>query len=358
MKKIELALTFDDVLLVPQYSEVVPTEVQTTSFFTAKIPLSIPIISSAMDTVSESAMAIALAKEGGLSVIHKNMPINKQAEEVEKVKAQKFLVAAAIGATGDFLERAKALVNAGVDALVVDTAHGHSKRVLDAVKQIKKDFKEVQIVAGNVATFNGAKSLFKAGVDALKVGIGPGSICTTRMVSGSGVPQITAIMEAVRAVKGKIPIIADGGIKFSGDIVKALAAGASSVMVGSLFAGTDESPGEIIEENGKKYKFYRGMGSLGAMNEGSKDRYGQDKVVGGKLVPEGVEARVPYKGSVINIIEQLVGGIRSGMGYCGAKDIKILQKNSQFIQITGAGLRESHVHDVQIVKKAPNYHIE
>ena len=358
MKKIVDALTFDDVLLLPQYSEVVPTEVDTASFFTRKIPLKIPIVSSAMDTVSESRMGIALGSEGGLAIIHKNLSIERQAEEVKKVRAQNYPSAGAVGATGDFLERAKALAAAGANAVVVDTAHGHSKRVIEAVKAIKKSIKGLQVVAGNIATAEGAKALVLAGADAVKVGIGPGSICTTRMVSGCGVPQISAIMEVVAAVKGKVPVIADGGIKYSGDITKALAAGASSVMIGSLLAGTDEAPGEVMEDNGRKYKSYRGMGSLGAMNQGSRDRYGQDKVVGGKLVPEGVEARVPYKGSVINIVEQLVGGLRSGMGYSGAKDILALQKKAKFIRITGAGLRESHVHDVQIIKKAPNYQVE
>lgn len=356
MKNFQEALTFDDVLLVPNYSEVVPTEVDTAAFFTPKIKLASPIVSSAMDTVTEGRMALALAKEGALGVIHKNLTIEKQAEAVKEVKKHKLPAAAAVGATGDFLNRAKALVEAGVDVLVVDTAHGHSKRVLEAVKLIKKSFKKVEIVAGNIATAEGAKALIAAGADAVKVGIGPGSICTTRMVSGCGVPQITAIMEVVAACKKtKTPVIADGGIKYSGDIAKALAVGASCVMIGSLFAGTDEAPGEVFEEHGKKFKSYRGMGSLGAMNQGSKDRYGQDKVVGGKLVPEGVEARVPYKGSVINIIEQLVGGLRSGMGYSGARNIIELQKKAKFVRITSAGLRESHVHDVQIAKKAPNY---
>ena len=341
MKNIIEALTFDDVLLVPQYSEVVPTEVDTTGYFTKTIKLKEPVVASAMDTVSESKMAIALGKMGALAVIHKNLSIERQAEEVRLVKSEKVIgnstasldnqgrivVAAAVGATGDFLERATALVKAGVDALVVDTAHGHSKKVLDAVKAIKSarggsafGGKNIQIIAGNVATYEGALALVKAGVDAVKVGIGPGSICTTRIVSGCGVPQIYALQEVVRACKTKkIPVIADGGIKYSGDITKALAVGASCVMIGSLFAGTEEAPGDIIHQDGKKYKAYRGMGSLGAMNEGSKDRYGQEKVVGGKLVPEGVEARVPFKGSVVNIIEQLVGGLRSGMGYCGAK---------------------------------------
>ena len=353
--KIQEALTFDDILLVPQYSEVVPTEVDTTGFFTKTIKLKEPIVSSAMDTVTESKMAIALGQMGALGVIHKNLSIEKQAAEVLAVKSAGVLVAAAIGATGDFFERAEALVKAGADALVVDTAHGHSKRVIDAVKAIKKKLK-VQVVAGNVATYEGAMALVKAGADAVKVGIGPGSICTTRMVSGSGVPQIYAITEVVRACKvKKIPVIADGGIKYSGDIAKAIAAGASCVMIGSLLAGTEEAPGEVFEEHGKHYKSYRGMGSLGAMNDGSKDRYGQEKVVGGKLVPEGVEARVPFKGSVVKIIEQLTGGLRSGMGYVGAKNILDLQKKAKFVRISPAGLRESHVHDVQIVKKAPNY---
>jgi IMP dehydrogenase len=248
------------------------------------------------------------------------------------------------------------LVVAGVDALVVDTAHGHSKGVIEAVKVIKKKL-QVQVVAGNVATFAGTKALIAAGADAVKVGIGPGSICTTRMVSGCGVPQLYAIQEAVRAARPhKIPVIADGGIKYSGDIVKALAAGASCVMVGSLFAGTDESPGELFEENGKKFKQYRGMGSLGALYEGSKDRYGQEGVSKEKLVPEGVEAYVPYKGSVTELVGQLIGGVRSGMGYCGARTIVELQKKAKFIKISSAGLHESHVHNVQIAKKAPNYH--
>ncbi len=359
MPKIKEALTFDDVLLVPNYSEVVPTEVDTAAFFTPKIKLKIPIASSAMDTVSEARMGIALGRLGGISVIHKNLSVKLQAQTVLEIKKQGFPAAAAIGATGDFLERAKALVEAGVDVLVIDTAHGHSKRVLDAVKTIHKTYKKVEIVAGNIATAEGARALIAAGADAVKVGIGPGSICTTRMVSGCGLPQITAIIDVVAACKKtKTPVIADGGIKFSGDIAKALAAGAACVMLGSLLAGTDEAPGEVFEEHGKKYKSYRGMGSLGAMNQGSRDRYGQDKVVGSKLVPEGVEARVPYKGSVVNVVEQLIGGVRSGMGYSGAKNISDLQKKARFVRITNAGLRESHVHDVQIIKKAPNYQPE
>ncbi len=354
-------LTFDDILLVPNYSEVVPTEVDTTGFFTRKIKLKEPIVSSAMDTVTESKMAITLGQMGALGVIHKNLSILEQSNCVRETKQAGVLAAAAVGASGDYFERAESLVKAGVDAIVVDTAHGHSKRVIEAVKKIKKNLK-VEVVAGNVATFEGARALILAGADAIKVGIGPGSICTTRMVSGCGVPQIFAIQEAVRAARAKkIPVIADGGIKYSGDITKALAMGASSVMLGSLLAGTDEAPGEVFEDTsiggGKKYKSYRGMGSLGAMNEGSKDRYGQEKVVGGKLVPEGVEARVAYKGSVKKIIEQLTGGLRSGMGYCGAKNITELQKKAKFVRITNAGLRESHVHDVQIIKQAPNYEV-
>jgi IMP dehydrogenase len=355
MKIIE-ALTFDDVLLVPNYSEVVPTEVDTTSFFTPKIKLTLPLASSAMDTVTESKMAIALGQMGGIGVIHKNLSVQEQSAEVSKVKKAGLKVAAAVGATGDFLERATALVNAGVDVLVIDTAHGHSKRVLEAVKIIKKTLKKVEVVAGNIATGEGARALIKAGADAVKVGIGPGSICTTRIVSGCGVPQITAIMNVVAACKKtKTPVIADGGIKYSGDIAKALAAGASCVMVGSLLAGTDESPGEVFEDHGRKFKSYRGMGSLGALNQGSKDRYGQDKVVGNKLVPEGVEASVPYKGSIKEIVEQLVGGLKSGMGYTGAKNIADFHKKAQFVKITNAGLKESHVHNVTITKQAPNY---
>lgn len=359
MKPIIEALTFDDVLLVPQYSEVVPTEVGTACLFTPKIKLKIPIVGSAMDTVTESAMAIALGKLGGLGVIHKNLSPVDQAKAVASVKVQKLTAVAAVGVGKDSKDRIAALVKAGADALVVDTAHGHSRRVIETIKFIAKHYPKLEIVAGNIATAEAAKALIAAGAAAVKVGIGPGSICTTRMVSGCGVPQITAIMDVVAVCKKtRTPVIADGGIKFSGDIAKAIAAGASCVMLGSLLAGTDEAPGEVIEEGGRKYKSYRGMGSLGAMNQGSRDRYGQDKVVGGKLVPEGVEARVPYKGSVINAVEQLVGGLRSGMGYCGAKDIASLQKKAQFIRITNAGLRESHVHDVKIEKKPPNYQVE
>jgi IMP dehydrogenase len=480
------ALTFDDVLLVPAYSDVLPTETDTTTRLTRRINLNIPVISSAMDTVTESPMAIAIAQQGGLGVIHKNMPIQSQHDEVDKVKrsesgmivdpvtitpekkirealdlmkrykisgvpivqedgklvgiltnrdlrfetrldlpiqevmtkdhlitvpvgttlreaegilqrhrVEKLLVvddnyhlkglitvkdiqkaikyphaakdefgrlrvAAAIGATGDFLERAAELVRARVDVLVIDTAHGHSSRVLEAVRTIKRLYPEVDLIAGNVATAAGTRALIDAGVDAVKVGIGPGSICTTRVVSGAGVPQITAISECVKAASGTgVPIIADGGIKFSGDITKAIAAGADVVMIGSLLAGTDESPGEIILYQGRSFKSYRGMGSLSAMKEGSKDRYGQEsQEQESKLVPEGIEGRVTYKGSLAALVGQLVGGLRAGMGYTGCGSISELQQNSKFIRITAASLRESHVHDVIITKEAPNYRVE
>jgi len=480
------ALTFDDVLLVPAYSDVLPTETDTTTRLTRRIRLNIPVISSAMDTVTESPMAIAIAQQGGLGVIHKNMPIQAQFDEVDKVKrsesgmivdpvtitpdkqirqaldlmrrykisgvpivqeggrlvgiltnrdlrfetrldlpieevmtkenlitvpvgttlreaegilqkhrVEKLLVvddnyhlkglitvkdiqkaikypfaakdefgrlrvAAAIGATGDYLERAAELVRARVDVLVIDTAHGHSSRVIEAVRTVKQRFPEVDLIAGNVATAEGTRALIEAGVDAVKVGIGPGSICTTRVVSGAGVPQITAISDCVRAAQDTgVPIIADGGIKFSGDITKAIAAGADVVMIGSLLAGTDESPGEIILYQGRSFKSYRGMGSLSAMKEGSKDRYGQEgQEQESKLVPEGIEGRVTYKGSLAALIGQLVGGLRAGMGYTGCATIPDLQQQARFIRITAASLKESHVHDVIITKEAPNYRVE
>lgn len=486
MKPIILALTFDDVLLKPSLSEVVPTETQTKTKLTKNISLNIPIISSAMDTVTESALAIALAQQGGIGVLHKNMSIEEQASEVSMVKRfesgmvvdpvtlssedtiayalevmqkrrfsgfpvvdkknklvgilthrdlqfetrfslrvkdlmtkknivtapigttleqakaifqkhrieklpvvdknfhlkglitvkdiqktishpnaskdrlGRLLAAAAIGATGDFFQRAEALVKAKVDVLVIDTAHGHTKRVIKAAKIIKKAFPKTDLMVGNVATAEGAKALIAAGADAIKVGMGPGSICTTRIVSGAGVPQISAIMECSSvAVKAKVPLVADGGIKFSGDVTKAIAAGADSVMIGSLFAGTDDSPGELVLYQGRSFKAYRGMGSLGAMKKGSRDRYGQESEMNmQKLVPEGIEGRVAYKGPLSNVVNQLVGGLRAGMGYCGAKTIAELQKKAQFIRITNAGLKESHVHDVAITKEAPNYHQE
>lgn len=484
--EIKEGLTFDDVMLVPNYSEVLPGEVDTRTRFSRGIELNIPLCSSAMDTVTEAALAIALAQQGGIGVIHKNLSIEEQAEEVDKVKRsesgmivdpvtinQKALVsealhimerykisgvpvidengflvgiitnrdlrfetrfdipvsevmtpqplvtvpvgttldeakvtlqkhriekllvvdgdghlkglitvkdiqkairfphaakddlgrllcAAAVGATGDFLERAAALVNSRVDAIVVDTAHGHSSRVLEAVKAIKGKFPEMQVIAGNVATEEGTSALISAGVDAVKIGIGPGSICTTRVVTGAGVPQITAITNAVKAAKGTdVPVIADGGVKFSGDVVKAIAAGADTVMIGSLFAGTEEAPGEVILFQGRSFKTYRGMGSIGAMKKGSSDRYAQEATtVDSKFVPEGIEGRVAYKGSVADMVTQLIGGLRAGMGYTGCRNISELQANARFVRITSAGLRESHVHDVIITKEAPNYRLE
>jgi IMP dehydrogenase len=478
------ALTFDDVLLLPGKSAVLPTQTDTRTCLTRKIALNIPITSAAMDTVTESRLAIALARQGGIGFIHRNMPIARQAEEVDKVKRsesgmivdpvtispdmtveqaleimskykisglpvtegpklvgiltnrdlrfeknlrqpvrnlmtkenlitvpvgttleeaehmlqrhriEKLLVVdkdfnlkglitvkdiqkkldypnaakdehgrlrvgAAIGATGDFLERAQELARKQVDVLAIDTAHGHSVRVMEAIRAVRSKLPEMQLIAGNVGTFEGAKDLIALGIDGLKVGIGPGSICTTRVVTGAGVPQITAILEAARAAKGSgVPVIADGGIKFSGDITKAIAAGASTVMIGSLFAGTEESPGETILYQGRTFKSYRGMGSLGAMEAGSADRYAQEGAERGKSVPEGVEGRVPYKGPLAALVEQLVGGLRSGMGYVGAANIAELQERARFVRISPAGLRESHVHDVIITREAPNYQLE
>ena len=475
-------LTFDDVLLQPARSSVQPVETDTRTWVTRRIALNIPILSSAMDTVTESHLAIALAQQGGIGIIHKNMTIERQAEEVDRVKrsesgmivdpvtmgpdqkifealevmkryrisgvpvtkegrlvgiltnrdlrfenrydlpisdvmtkdnlvtvavgttledAQKILhqhriekllvvddhynlkglitvkdiqkklkypnaakdpqgrlrVGAAIGATGDFLERARELVERKVDVLVIDTAHGHTERVMEAIIAIKRALSNVELIAGNVATFEGARDLIALGVDGIKVGMGPGSICTTRVVSGAGVPQITAIAEAARATRGTgVPLISDGGIKFSGDVTKAIAAGADSVMIGSLLAGTEESPGETILYQGRTFKSYRGMGSTGAMAQGAADRYGQDP--SSKLVPEGIEGRVPYKGLLADLVYQLVGGLRAGMGYCGCATIPELQERSRFLRVTSAGLCESHVHDVIITKEAPNYRLE
>lgn len=479
-------LTFDDVLLIPAYSDVLPSEVDTRTKFSRNIDLNIPLCSSAMDTVTEASLAIALAQQGGIGVIHKNFSIGQQAEEVDKVKRsesgmivdpvtiddtalvsealhimerykisgvpvvdennllvgiitnrdlrfetrfdipvsevmtkqplvtvpigttldeakvklqkhriEKLLVvddngllkglitvkdiqkairypfaakdnlgrlrcAAAIGATGDFLERASALIESRVDAIVIDTAHGHSSRVLEAVKQVKAKYSNIEIIAGNVATAEATKALIEAGVDAVKVGIGPGSICTTRVVTGAGVPQIKAVMDCVEAAKGTgVPIIADGGIKFSGDVAKAIASGADSVMIGSLFAGTEEAPGEVILYQGRNFKTYRGMGSIGAMKKGSSDRYAQEGTVSdSKYVPEGIEGRVAYKGTLADMVTQLVGGLKSGMGYTGCRNIFEMQTKAKFVRITSAGLRESHVHDVIITKEAPNYRME
>jgi IMP dehydrogenase len=479
-------LTFDDVLLIPARSDVLPAQTDTSTLFTRNIRLQIPLCSAAMDTVTEASLAIALAQQGGIGVVHKNMSIERQAEEVDKVKRsesgmivdpvtirpdrpvsealqvmerfhisgvpvvdeaghlvgiitnrdlrfetrfdipvaevmtkqplvtvpvgttleqakavlqkhriEKLLVvdedkhikglitvkeiqkaikyptaakdnlgrlrvAAAIGATGDYRERADELVKTRVDCLVIDTAHGHSSRVIEAVKEIKKRHPETDLIAGNVGTTAGAQELIDSGVDAIKVGIGPGSICTTRVVTGAGVPQITAISDCVKAARGKnIPVISDGGVKFSGDVAKAIAAGADVVMIGSLFAGTEEAPGEVILFQGRSFKTYRGMGSIGAMREGSRDRYAQDLIESeSKLVPEGIEGRVPYKGTLADMVTQLVGGLRSGMGYTGCRTIAEFQERTRFLRITSAGLKESHVHDVIITKEAPNYRLE
>jgi IMP dehydrogenase len=476
----DVALTFDDVLLTPRHSVTHPKDVSTKSWFTRRIELNIPLISAAMDTVTESEMAIAMARAGGIGVLHKNMSIDRQAMQVDIVKrsesgvisnpytlpdsatlreatnlmnrfrvsgvpivdhdgrlvgiltnrdlqfersldrpvadamtknlvtapqgttldeAERILakhrveklpvvddegklrglitvkdihkrrqfpgankdeigrlrVAAAIGAGGDYLTRAKALIDAGVDALVVDTAHGHAEAVLEATARVREAFPEVQLVAGNVATREGARSLVERGVDAVKVGVGPGSICTTRVVTGVGVPQLTAVFDALEGA-GDVPVIADGGIKYSGDAVKALAAGASSVMMGSMLAGTEESPGEAFLLEGRRFKMVRGMGSLSAMQDGSADRYFQEgELSPKKLVPEGIEGRVPYKGPVGDVLFQMVGGLRSGMGYVGCATIDELRTNTEFVRITAAGLRESHPHDVQITREAPNY---
>lgn len=367
-------LTFDDVLLIPAESHVLPNEVDLSTQIAKNLTLKVPFISAGMDTVTESSMAIAMALQGGMGVIHKNMSIQAQAGEVAIVKSvalnsmmshaavndqNRLLVAAAVGVTSDTFERAEALFKAGADAIVIDTAHGHSAGVLRKIAEIRDHFPNETLIAGNVATGEGARALFEAGVDVVKVGIGPGSICTTRVVAGVGVPQITAIYDAASVAHefGKA-IIADGGIKYSGDIVKALAAGGNAVMLGSMLSGTTEAPGEVYEDNGKKYKSYRGMGSVGAMaqSHGSSDRYFQGGVnEANKLVPEGIEARVEYKGDVSDVIFQMVGGLRSGMGYVGAGDIQTLINQAQFVQITNAGLRESHPHDVQITKEAPNY---
>ena len=485
MKVLKEALTFDDVLLVPNYSEVLPSEVDVRTKLTKRITLNIPIMSAAMDTVTESELAIAIAREGGIGVIHKNMSIEEQAQEVDRVKrsesgmilnpvtvkpeqtiadAEKLMrrykisglpvtddegkligiitnrdirfvkdhskkirevmtkenlktapvgttldmakeilqkykieklpvvdengylkglitikdiekrekypnackdelgrlvVGAAVGVGKEAIERAKALVEAEVDVIVIDTAHGHSKGVIETLRKLKELFPDVDIIAGNVATPEGTEALIKAGADAVKVGIGPGSICTTRIVAGVGVPQLTAIFECAEvADKYGISIIADGGIKFSGDIAKAIGAGARVVMIGSLFAGTKESPGEIVLYQGRSYKVYRGMGSLGAMKKGSKDRYFQADVEEKKLVPEGIEGMVPYRGPLADMVHQLVGGLKAGMGYCGARNIEEMRKKARFVKITQAGLRESHVHDVIITKEAPNYWAE
>ncbi|MBU0670767.1 MAG: IMP dehydrogenase [Patescibacteria group bacterium] len=356
--KMPKGLTFDDVLLIPQKSDVLPKDVNlTTKLHIHK--LEIPLMSSPMDTVTEADMAIAMGKEGGLGVIHKNMTNAKQVEEVKKVKQKGFPVAAAVSVGDKAFKRCEELVEARVDILIVDSAHGHSKGVLDMVARLKKEFPKVTIVGGNVATREATRDLIKAGADAIKVGIGPGSICTTRVVAGVGVPQLTAIENCADEVhKSGKTLIADGGIKYSGDIVKALAAGADIVMMGGTLAGTDEAPGKIIEIDGKKFKEYRGMGSMEAMEKGSKDRYLQESVKDSKkLVPEGIVGRIAYKGTVDSVIFQLVGGLRAGLGYCGAKDIEQLHEKAEFIQISPAGLAESHPHTLVDIESAPNYPI-
>lgn len=360
MSGFPLYLTFDDVLLLPGYSDVRRREVSLATKLGARLALGVPLLSSPMDTVTEAKLAVALAREGGLGVIHKNMTPARQAAEVSKVKKAKVLAAAAIAYGDGALDRALALRHAGVDALVIDTAHGHSKGVIAMTRQSKRDkrFNKVAIISGNVGTAEGVKALIKAGADAVKVGIGPGSICTTRIVAGIGVPQFSAIAEAVKAARGSgVSIIADGGISHSGDIVKALAAGAAAVMVGRLLAGTKESPGRLVTVGGKKYKTYRGMGSFEAMQQGSKDRYGQAHSKKGELIPEGVSARVPYTGTVHEVMAQLMGGLTSGMVYVGARNLKELVSKSKFIQITQASLMESHPHHLSAIDEAPNYKV-
>ena len=357
MGVIKESLTFDDILLIPQYSNVLPSETDISINLTKKISLKAPFLSSAMDTVTESKMAIAMANAGGIGVIHRNLDIKNQAKEITKVKKKKLCVGAAVGTSKDDLDRAKNLIDNGCDLIVVDTAHGHSEKVLKTLSRLKKINKIIPICVGNIATGEAAKSLFNEGADIIKVGIGPGSICTTRMVAGIGVPQISAIMEVKKALQNKkIKIISDGGIKFSGDIAKALAAGADAIMMGSIFAGTHESPGKKFKFKGKIYKEYRGMGSIGAMSSGSANRYFQknfkDK---SKFVPEGVEGRVEYKGNVAKIIYQLKGGLRSSMGYIGAKNIDQIKKNAKFIKITKAGFYESMVHSVEMTQKTINF---
>lgn len=355
-------LTFDDVLLLPAYSEVLPREVCLQGRFSRNITLDIPVVSAAMDTVTEGRMAAALASEGGIGVIHKNMSIEAQAAEVASVKAQGLKVAAGVGITADALDRVSALASAGVDAVVLDCAHGHSKGVVDTLRKVKAAFPALDVVVGNIATAEAALCLCEAGADGVKVGIGPGSICTTRIVAGVGVPQLTAIFEVADAVREFnaahntcIGIIADGGLRYSGDVVKALAAGGTCVMCGSMFAGTEEAPGDLIEDGGQLFKTYRGMGSIDAMNAGSKDRYFQSgEKDTKKLVPEGIVGRVAYKGSIGEVVYQILGGLRSGMGYCGAHNLEELQQ-ARFVRVTASGVIENHPHDITITKKAPNY---
>lgn len=372
-KVIKEAYTFDDLLLVPAKSEVVPAQVKLQTRLTDKITLNIPIVSAAMDTVTEDAMAIMLAKLGGMGFVHKNMPVEAQAAMIKAVKETevessfedanidpqgRLRVGAAVGVGESSLERVRALVDAGVDIVAVDSAHGHSQGVIDTVRMIRAEFPELDIVGGNIVTAQGATDLIYAGANVIKVGVGPGSICTTRVVAGVGVPQLTAVNDVYSVARQYgVGVIADGGIKLSGDIAKALAAGGSCVMLGGLLAGTEETPGEVMEVFGKKVKGYVGMGSLSAMQRGSSDRYFQGGISElKKLVPEGIEATVPFKGSIRDVIYQMLGGLRSGMGYCGCGTIEEMHQKAQFVKITGAGLRESHPHDVDNVKEAPNYH--
>ncbi|MDC0215639.1 IMP dehydrogenase [Candidatus Pelagibacter sp.] len=358
MGSIKEALTFDDISLVPNYSEILPSEVHTETILSRKLILKIPLLSSAMDTVTESKMAIEIAKAGGIGVIHRNLTIANQVNEIRKVKKKKLLVGAAVGAGPNEINRAKAVLKEKIDLIVVDTAHGHTKKVAQIIKIIKKNNKnKTALCAGNIATAEAAKFLAKLGVDIIKVGIGPGSICTTRLVAGIGVPQFTAIIEVRKGIKNKnISIISDGGIKFSGDIAKAIVAGADAVMIGSLLAGTTEAPGKLIKKKTILYKSFRGMGSVGAMNKGSADRYFQQIQTDNlKYVPEGVEGLVKFKGKVKNIIFKLIGGLKSSMGYLGAKNIINLRKKPKFVKITKAGFYESMVHNIDEIKKESKY---
>lgn len=367
------ALTFDDVLLVPQYSEITPDMADVSTKLTNTFKMNVPFLSAAMDTVSEHKLVTALALAGGLGIIHKNMSIADQAKEVEMVKNYEFdnekykrvlidkkgklCVGAAIGVTADMMDRVHALVDAGVDVFVLDSAHGDSKNIINAIKNLRLEYPSMELIAGNVATYEGALDLMKAGASAVKVGMGPGSICTTRIIAGIGVPQLQAVMDCARASKEmNVPIIADGGIKYSGDVVKALAAGANTVMLGGLFATCEEAPGDIYESNGKKYRTYRGMGSIEAMAKGSTDRYFQTGHK--KFVAEGVQGIVEVKTTVEELVFQLIGGLKAGMGYCGSKDIPTLQEKGTFIKITNNALLESHPHDISIDKGEPNYSVK
>ena len=357
MVTIKEALTFDDVLILPRFSSILPSKTDISIKLTNNIKLKVPFLSSAMDTVTESKMAIAMAQEGGIGIIHRNLNIQKQSSEVKKVKNKKLLVGAAVGTNEEDFDRAKALIDSGVDLIVIDTAHGHSEKVIKTLSKLKKIKSKIPFCVGNIATGEAAKKLYNSGADIIKVGIGPGSICTTRMVAGIGVPQISALMDVKKALdKREIKIISDGGIKFSGDIAKALAAGADAIMMGSIFAGTDESPGKKFKREGKIFKQYRGMGSIGAMSAGSANRYFQNNYKDkSKFVPEGVEGRVEYKGKISKIIYQLQGGLRSSMGYIGAKYLREINKRAKFVKITKAGFYESMVHSVEVTQKSINY---